>query len=311
MNWFFIRDFLYTYRMSKSRSWCFTINNYSEQFALHMFENIRNGKVEGIKYIIVGKEVGESGTPHLQGFVMFENPRGLKGIKREKYFDRAHLEIAKGTPKQASEYCKKDNDFVEYGEVPKGQGTRTDLEGAYKAIKEGMSVDDLAWENPNVYGFAHKALGKLEDIRLRKNLRTEMTQGEWIYGATGVGKSEYAFANPCYVYPYDNGWWDGYAQQDIVVIDEFRGQLPFNELLRMVDKHPNYFVRRRCREPMPFVSKKVIITSSMPPWEVFKKLDESDSLHQLYRRFKIYKIDKNGVTLVDPEDELDVSEVCS
>jgi len=292
--------------MSKSREFCFTINNYTDE-EWQCFQKLQKNDV----YFVVGKEIGKKGTPHLQGYIYFKNPRTIKGLKREKRFLRAHLEVTKGEIDEAADYCLKElGEIVELGERPK-QGKRTDLESAYEAIRGGMSVDDLAWENPSVYGIAHKALGKLEDIRLRKNLRTEMTQGEWIYGATGVGKSEYAFANPCYVYPYDNGWWDGYAQQDIVVIDEFRGQLPFNELLRMVDKHPNYFVRRRCREPMPFVSKKVIITSSMPPWEVFKKLDESDSLHQLYRRFKIYKIDKNGVKLVDPEDELDVSEVCS
>jgi len=291
--------------MSKSRNWCFTINNYTDE-EWQCFQKLSDNE----EYLIVGQEIGESGTPHLQGYIYYKNPRTMKGIKKETKFLRSHLEIAKGSPKQASDYCMKDGQFIELGVRPI-QGKRNDLDNAYSLIKGGMSLDQLAWENPSVYGLAHKALGKLEDIRLRKNLRTEMTQGEWIYGATGVGKSEYAFANPCYVYPYDNGWWDGYAQQDIVVIDEFRGQLPFNELLRMVDKHPNYFVRRRCREPMPFVSKKVIITSSMPPWDVFKKLDESDSLHQLYRRFKIYKIDKNGVTLVDPENELDVSEICS
>lgn len=247
-------------------------------------------------YIVVGREVGENGTPHLQGFVYFKNPRSLPGIKKVGLFKRAHLENAKGTNKQASDYCKKDGNFIEKGTLPNQSGKRTDLEEVYDKVKNGASVDDIAWENPSTYQFAHKALGKLEDIRLRKLRRNFMTEGEWIFGPTGCGKSEYAFSHEgAYIYPYDNGWWDGYKCEDTVIIDEFRGQLPFNELLRMVDKHPNYNVRRRCREPMPFVSKKVVITSSMPPWEVFKKLDESDSLKQLYRRFKIFKIDENGL----------------
>ena len=76
----------------------------------------------------------------------------------------------------------------------------------------------------------------------------------------------------------------------MVIFDEFRGQIPFNELLRIVDIHPTYSVRRRCREPMPFISKKVIITSALPPWEVYKHLDQGDSLAQLYRRFTFYTI---------------------
>lgn len=65
-----------------------------------------------------------------------------------------------------------------------------------------------------------------------------------------------------------------------------------NELLMMIDKHPNYFVRRRGREPLPFTSKKVIITSSMSPEEVYHNLAENDKLEQLLRRIKVYNLKK-------------------
>lgn len=139
-----------------------------------------------------------------------------------------------------------------------------------------------------------------------------MTEGIWVFGLTGLGKSEWAFEQ-CkgsqYVYPFDNEWWDAYKGEDCVIIDEFRGQLPYNVILKMVDKHPNYFVRRRCREPMPFISKQVIITSSLPPWKVFKNLDAQDSLNQLYRRFKIYEKTADDCKLIDPNEyteELDI-----
>ena len=135
-----------------------------------------------------------------------------------------------------------------------------------------------------------------------------MTQGVWIFGGTGVGKSEWAFeqgGESFYVYPYDNDWWDGYKCEDCVIIDEFRGQLPYNVILRMVDKHPNFYVRRRCREPMPFVSKKVIITSSLPPWKVFKNLDTQDSLNQLYRRFKIFEKKIDELIEINPDEYIE------
>lgn len=125
-----------------------------------------------------------------------------------------------------------------------------------------------------------------------------MTQGIWVFGESGSGKSEFAFSEydtgNAYAYPYDNGWWDGYKGQDVVIIDEFRGQIPYNEILRMVDKHPNYYVRRRNREPMPFVSKQVIVTSALHPREVFKNLSANDSMEQIYRRFKIYKLTRGA-----------------
>lgn len=310
------------YSMSdKTRSYCFTINNYTadEVKALNECE---------CKYIVYGKEVGDGGTPHLQGFVSFHNPRTIRGMKREKCWARAHLEVAM-KPMSAIDYCKKgkqahsewekegvkgaqyglDADIYERGAYE--QGKRNDLAEAYEAIKNGESVDELIWRDPNSYTFASKTLERLEDVRLRKLRRSEMTQGVWVFGETGVGKSDWAFeegGTSVYIYPYDGDWWDAYKCEECVIIDEFRGQIPYNGLLRMVDKHPNYFVRRRGREPMPFVSKKVIVTSSLPPWKVFKNLDQQDSLNQLFRRFKIFKKTKEGQELIDPEtyvEELD------
>lgn len=287
------------YRMSKNRGYCFTVNNYTDA-ECDWFKQFTD-----CEYLCVGKEIGESGTPHLQGYVYFTNARTIKGLKRLLGFKRAHLEQQRGTNFQASEYCKKESLFIERGQMPK-QGQRTDLNEIYDLVRNGASADTIAWEHPAAYNMANRVINRLDDIRLRSQRRNFMTEGEWIFGPTGVGKSEYAFQyEDSYVYPYDGGWWDGYHCQENVVIDEFRGQLAFNELLRMVDKHPNYFCRRRGREPMPFVSKKVIITSSCPPWEIYKNLAESDSLKQLYRRFKIYKIDENGLALIDPENYLD------
>lgn len=97
-----------------------------------------------------------------------------------------------------------------------------------------------------------------------------MTEGFWYYGETGVGKSHRAFAeagDDVYVWVDDNGWWDGYTGQEVVIINDFRGGIKYNELLQLIDKWP-YSVRRRGRPPMPFTSKKIIITSSMSPDQV-------------------------------------------
>jgi RNA helicase. len=267
--------------------------------------------------------VGASGTPHLQGFVHFENAKTMSAIHKIAGWKRTALKPSL-KPLSAIDYCKKGEqshaeweesgiDGPHYGKnaviFERGaykQGRRTELEAVYKQVKDGVSVDEIAWDNPDIYERAHKSLTKLEDIRLRKLRRSEMTEGIWIFGGTGCGKSEYAFNTyddgMSYSYPYDNGWWDGYKCQSTIIIDEFRGQIPFNEILRMVDKHPNYYVRRRNREPMPFISKKVIITSALHPCEVFKNLSSNDSMMQLYRRFKIYKITiDNGLEEINPE----------
>lgn len=304
--------------MSKLRAYCFTLNNYSD-------DDITEIKKVECSYLVFGKEVGESGTPHLQGFIHFTNPRTMTGVKKDKAFKKAHLEVSEA-PKKAIEYCKKGEQShsewvaegtkgASYGKNFEGfekgefkQGARNDLTRVYEEVKNGKSADDVAWDEPSSYDAASRTILKLEDIRLRKLRRSEMTEGVWLFGETGVGKSEWAYeqgGTSFYSYPYDGGWWDGYKCEPCVIIDEFRGQLPYNELLRMVDKHPNYYVRRRCREPMPFCSLKVIVTSSLPPWKVFKNLDEKDSLNQLFRRFKIYEKTKDEVKLIDPNDYIE------
>ena len=271
----------------RSRSWCLTINNYNE-------EDIKQLKEIKYSYIIIGDEKGEQGTPHLQIYIEFDDAKSFQFIKKKT--PTAHIEQAKGNPQQNRDYCSKDKIMFEDGKI-KSQGKRTDLDEIKNDIMAGKKVDDIVLEKPIVYHQYGRTLTKIEDLRMRKVFRNFQTLGEWIYGTTGTGKSEYAFKDfspdTHYVWKYDNGWNDGYNQQETVIIDEFRGQLPMWELLTMIDKHPNYYVKRRGKEPLPFVSKKVIITSSMPPSEVYHNLNDNDKLEQLNRRIIIKELTKN------------------
>lgn len=97
-----------------SRSYCWTLNNFTEADVATLTSDSFKEKVV---YSIFGKEVGESGTPHLQGYTVFRTAQRYAGAKK-LLSGRAHLEPRKGTHKQASDYCKKSDDFVEYGDDP-------------------------------------------------------------------------------------------------------------------------------------------------------------------------------------------------
>lgn len=287
------------------RNACFTLNNWEDSEREALINWNWKGKPY-YKYIVFGEEVGENGTPHLQGYVEFPNSRTLDVLK--KFNPRIHWEKRLGTASRASDYCKKGEqthqewvDFgvkgptygqnakvFEAGTISKA-GHRTDLEDLAHGLQEGTTtVDEIALDNPYAFHEFGRTLSKVEDLMMRKKFRTWMTICIWYHGPTGTGKSERAFEgfNPetHYVFPNDNGWWDGYAGQEVVIINDFRGDLiKYNELLQLVDKYP-MTVKRRCREPMPFLAKKVIITSSLPPEEVFKWRHENDSIAQLLRR---------------------------
>lgn len=116
--------------MSRAKHWCFTMNNYTNDNVEFILSNS-----EHFDYVIFGKEVGESGTPHLQGFVSFPN-RVRRNVCVEK-IGQAHFTVARKID-NAIEYCKKDNDFTEIGIKPNPMpGTRKDLDSFKEAVALG------------------------------------------------------------------------------------------------------------------------------------------------------------------------------
>jgi len=96
----------------QSTRWVFTLNNYTNDQVLHLQQ-----LAPAVKYLIFGREVGEAGTPHLQGFVIFKERKRLTSAKN-LISNQAHLEVARGTSEQASDYCKKEGNFEEFGSFP-------------------------------------------------------------------------------------------------------------------------------------------------------------------------------------------------
>lgn len=91
----------------KGRKWCFTENNYENKKVEQLTTLFSKEKCQ----YIIGKEVGESGTPHLQGYVEFKNPRSFLSMKK-MIGNKVHLEKARGTTRQNYDYCSKDSNFV-------------------------------------------------------------------------------------------------------------------------------------------------------------------------------------------------------
>lgn len=90
-------------RMNPAKRWCFTLNNYSEE----EYENIKKICGSGGSYII-GKEVGEQGTPHLQGY--FESNTKIRAIQHFN-MNNIHFEVAKGNRDDNIKYCSKEGKY--------------------------------------------------------------------------------------------------------------------------------------------------------------------------------------------------------
>jgi len=250
-----------------------------------------------VKYLGYGAEIcPNTKKSHWQGFVYFFDKVSIKQAQEILKIGKSHMEIMKGDFTDNEKYCSKEQHFTHFGTVPK-QGRRVDLEEITEQIKEGkISVDEICLTQPMLFHQYGRTLDRVEKIINRRKYRNWMTTCQWIYGKTGLGKSHkcYEGYNPDSFYIYncnDNGFWNGYTGQETVIINEFRGQIPYGELLDLIDKWPK-FVKIKGSEQTPFLAKHIIITSSLPPAEVYHNLAEHDSLEQLFRRIKVLHLFK-------------------
>lgn len=263
--------------MPKSRSYCFTINNYGED-DLEQLEQIE------CTYIVYGNEVGDSGTPHLQGYVRFKNARQFGSVSKD--FPRAHLEIARGSPKQNRDYCTKSGEFIERGEFPDDGGLceKQRWEDARKSAKEGKFDDIPADIYLRCFGSIKRCW--LEDRADPVDLETRPFYGTWIWGAPGTGKSHYVRTNYQEIYLKDcNKWWCGYHGQKTVVVDEigpehvFMGQL----LKKWADK---WTFKAEWKGGSAVIRPhEIVVTSNYTIEEIWK--DFPSDIAALKRRFEV------------------------
>lgn len=256
--------------MSTLRNACFTLNNYTAVDD----NNLQNATF--YSYIVFGYEVGDQGTPHLQGYIELNRKTRFNTVK-QLIGARAHLEARKGTQQQAIEYCKKGGRFFERG-IKANQGARTDLDEVRRtALEEGMRHVTARF---NLQGIkvAEKFLTYNEDPRDFKPLVT------WLHGVTGAGKSRRA-REICTddVYTKNNGtkWWDGYDGHECCIIDDFRDSWwPITEMLSLLDRYEKLVeFKGGWRQ---FKSKIIVITSINEPRDCYKGTGEA--IEQLLRR---------------------------
>lgn len=93
-------------QLSPSKHWCFTLNNYTEKDYNELLND------SSIEKLVIAKEVGESGTPHLQGHLYFYN----KCRPKSHGFceDRIHWEKPRNI-EASIKYCMKTGDYVQRG----------------------------------------------------------------------------------------------------------------------------------------------------------------------------------------------------
>jgi len=250
----------------RATSLCFTLNNYSPAEVAA----IRTDAIH-YKWLCYGEEVGENGTPHLQGAfsvigtsaVAYSTIHGYPGMLR------AHFIKSMGTCQQNLDYCfKGDLSHTEYmtggkrnhphwgrnavtffhGTAPE-PGKSHKLREAANLILSGAKVADLARMEEFAGTTVQYTRGLLFLESCNVPRRTCPPKVFWLYGATDTGKTRSAFefgtVNGSVWKSGGNStvgsglrWFDGYNGQRVAIIDDFRAKgTRFEFLLQLLDRY--------------------------------------------------------------------------
>lgn len=95
-----------------SKRWCFTLNNWVESDLETLELMFKDAECE----YIIGKEIGESGTPHLQGYI--RAPTKIRALEKFKT-KNVHWESCRGSHEENIRYCTKDGNYVGNVFVPR------------------------------------------------------------------------------------------------------------------------------------------------------------------------------------------------
>lgn len=223
----------------QSKYWCFTINNWeAPNIAL-----LQAFFPTHVTYIVFGEEVGERGTRHLQGYLELPRKRRLNSVITLFRPIRPHLEPRRGTAIQASDYCKKDGAFHEFGELSDPRpGRRTDLEAVQESIRTGSSIRHISEEYFATWCRYEKGIRSYFNLRAPPREWPTTVHVHW--GRTGTGKTRTCHnqateaGTTLYIHP-GGAWFDGYEQQPMVLFDDFSGScFPLPYLLKLLDRYP-------------------------------------------------------------------------
>lgn len=303
----------------KYRNWFFTFSCDFHDDDCKEWKNIRDKiETEQIRAVIVSDvEIGdeENNYEHRHGIIQFENVMRFNTMK--KMFPHAHIEVCKDVP-AAIDYCTK-NCTVEnclfYVNKFKTHGQRGDLQ---KIVEECKDIKEVMDEHPEEYCRYRKGL---IDLMTRKNEDQEVL--DWLevkeievdyytgesgsgktYAAKQIGRDYMKKGKKVAIINFDvNGFVKitGPEEAELLIINEFRDScLRFHEFLGILTGEDG--VNPKGKEKVFFRNcNRIIITSIIEPWELYKKVNESKE--QIKRRIKrIWRCRKEkGEYYVDPE----------
>lgn len=284
--------------MHRARGWICTLNNYTD---VELAKCISFAD-EKCQYACIGKEVGSTGTPHLQIYFQMKTSYSGQSIKNQTS-KRMWTGIA-NDPNKSRKYCQKEGDYSEFGTFmdtviakAKGQAKggavqKAKFDALNKSIDDGMTLDQIRHNHSELF-FKHRPaiIHAMKDANIRHARKTKSCVHVYV-GPPGVGKTKtcHEFAGSgAYWQASKNGmWWDDYDGRQNIILDDFNGQIPFWYWKRLTDFTPMNLEVKGGMIGL-YGSPTIFITSNSHPKDWWKEMSQFD-LGALYRRIHVLKV---------------------
>jgi len=270
----------------RSRGFVFTCNNYT----LEHEERVR--KLVS-RWLLYGREIGESGTPHLQGVIWFQNPRSLGSlIKKLPGF---HLAVARGTAEENEEYCSKGGDVWSSGERPLSSEEQGALGGAaqtdrWDLARAQASEGKFGEIDSELYIKYQAAFHRIYSLALETAplVATDVLNNFWFWGKSGTGKSREARRRwPNAYLKAKNKWWSGYMFQDVAIIDDVDPQhsVWIGAFLKEWSDH--YPFQAEVKGSSMVIRPKIFVVTSQ--YRIEDIFTDPETVAALQRRFQVVR----------------------
>jgi len=278
----------------QAKHWIFTWNNYDEVSVEESWEKWQ----PMMTYMIFAYEVGlVSGTPHIQGYIVLKKKERFESVRA--LCPTAYWAPAKGTPRQASDYCKKPpsmggGHWKEFGELPASAaeaGGQTQKEKWVKIheFAKANNLDQFLEDCP-MESFLY--MRKFEDLTKTykpKPRDLPVLENYWYLGKSGTGKSRCARADfpDLYLKPTATKWWPNYKGQKNVLIDDLGKTHDYVlEWLKGWGDHYPFEAENKGNHTGEIRPERIIVTTQYH-WDDIT--DDQELRDAIARRFKIVR----------------------
>ena len=270
---------------SKAKHYVFTLNNPTvglREWGDAVFDAVKH------EYLVVGDEVGEQLTRHYQGYIAFCSKVRFRTVLA-LFEGKAHVEVKRGTVKEASDYCKKDGQFIEWGTMPLEQSKRggdamADRYSEAYDLAKRQKVSEIA---PMLQIRHLSSLQRIADREVTKPDDLDYFPGCFIYGPPGSGKSHYIRSQfPDSYWKDTNKWWCEYDGTSAVILEDLDPSHKY--LTQKLKVWLDRFSFRAEAKNRSFMARPrfILVTSNYSLDELFDSKPDRDAIrsrvHEIY-----------------------------